>query len=387
MHAASHGRINSLIIAIAAASLTGCGFGLSLPLIALNLETMTGSGALAGWNVVMSAVATILGAPLMLPILAKVPARGLLAAGCVICAGAFLAFRTTESLWAWAGIRFMLGVGITLVFLVSETWINQLADENHRGRLMGIYATALSAGFGLGGLLLSLTGVEGWLPFLAGAAIFASGAMLTALPGPGLVPPEGESARPRAMIAALLMAPTPLIAVLFFGAIETAAMNFIAVYGVRSGLGVTQAALFLLAGALGNIALQAPLGNLSDRIGAFRVLLICAGAGAVFPLLLWAGGSLAPLLYPLFFLYSGLVTGMYTIGLVMLGQRFKGGALAPANAAFVLMYGVGELVSPPASGAAMDWIDPGGLMLSLSIMASGFLAFAVIRRAATAKSR
>ena len=42
-----------------------------------------------------------------------------------------------------------------------------------RGRIIGIYAAALSAGFGTGPLILSFTGIEGWPPFLANAAIAA----------------------------------------------------------------------------------------------------------------------------------------------------------------------------------------------------------------------
>ena len=59
------------------------------------------------------------------------------------------------------------------IFTAGEAWINQLAGDARRGRIIGIYAAALSAGFGTGPLVLSLTGIEGWPPFLVNAAISA----------------------------------------------------------------------------------------------------------------------------------------------------------------------------------------------------------------------
>ena len=59
------------------------------------------------------------------------------------------------------------------IFTSGEAWINQLAGDVGRGRIIGIYAAALSAGFGIGPLILSLTGIEGWPPFLVNAAITA----------------------------------------------------------------------------------------------------------------------------------------------------------------------------------------------------------------------
>ena len=387
MDAAAGRRINSLITAIAAASLTGCGFGLSLPLIALNLEFMTGSGVISGWNVMMSALATIILAPVLPMIMAKLPGRGLLAFACVLCGVSFLAFPLTDNLWLWAAFRFSLSIGLTIVFIVSEVWINQLAEDAHRGRLMGIYATSLSAGFALGAVLLALIGPDGWAPFVVAAAIFASGSLLTLLPGPGVEPPEGEGAHPFALARAVWIAPTAFAAALFFGAIETASMHFISVYGVRIGLIEQTAALFLFAAAIGNIAFQFPLGMLADRVGAFQVLILCAIGGTLIPLLLLVTEGALAAQFILFFFYAGIVVGMYTIGLVLLGERFKGGALGAANAAFVFMYGAGELFSPPYAGALMDAINPGGLMMALSSMAGAFLIFAVIRRVVTVKSR
>ena len=90
----------------------------------------------------------------------------------------FLALKAFDSLTAWFVLRRCSGRG-------------RLQPSSRRARpgstsspatwaaaaCIGIYAAALSAGFGIGPLILSLTGIEGWPPFLVNAAITALAAL------------------------------------------------------------------------------------------------------------------------------------------------------------------------------------------------------------------
>jgi hypothetical protein len=71
---------------------------------------------------------------------------------------------------------------------------------------------------------------------------------------------------------------------------------------------------------------------------------------------------------------------MYTLGLALLGERFRPGQLAAANAAFVMMYEVGSITGPVASGAALDRWPTYGLPVSVGIVAALFIAVALARR-------
>ena len=84
-------------------------------------------------------------------------------------------------------------------------------------------------------------------------------------------------------------------------------------------------------------------------------------------------------LYAVMFVYVGLATTLYTLGLAMIGDRFTGGAIAAANAAFVMAYGIGSFAGPPVAGAAMDMIDPQGVLIVLSGFALLFIAVLTIR--------
>ena len=70
----------------------------------------------------------------------------------------------------WLVLRLLSGVAVAGLFVASESWINQVARSEQRAQVMAIYNISLSAGFALGPLL-GFVGVQGWAPFIIGAAI------------------------------------------------------------------------------------------------------------------------------------------------------------------------------------------------------------------------
>jgi predicted MFS family arabinose efflux permease len=114
------------------------------------------------------------------------------------------------------------------------------------------------------------------------------------------------------------------------------------------------------------------------------LLAICAGSGILGAVLtpLLVGNPL--LLYALLFLWGGMVMGIYTTGLTLLGQRFKGAELANANAAYVMLYATGLLAGPTVEGAALDIWNPHGLMLVVGAITLIYFVFLLVRRGESA---
>jgi MFS family permease len=373
----AHARTRSLIAAILCAALAGAGFGLLMPLVSLNLEAMTGSGAVVGGNATAAAISTIVMTPLIPFLLSRLPSRAAMASASVFTGLGIAAFPFLPDVYAWWVLRFVTGCAVTLIFVGSETWINQLAKPEGRAGLLAAYATVLSAGFGSGGLMLAALGSQGYAPWFAGAAIFLAGAVpILFLRGPDLIPPKAGETGLKALIGAARLAPPAILAGLVFGAMETGVFTLVPVYAERLGFAESMVGFTVAAAALGGIALQIPIGRVADRVGRLTTLRAVAAAGVVLPLLAaLAGGELIALL-PLVFLFAGLASAFYTLGLALIGERVQPGAIAAANAAFIFAYGIGSLVGPPAMGAAMDGFDPFGLMIAFSILAALYLVFA-----------
>jgi hypothetical protein len=93
----------------------------------------------------------------------------------------------------------------------------------------------------------------------------------------------------------------------------------------------------------------------------------------LFPFAILAMGAAAWPTLAMVFLYSGVITGLYTVGLIWLGRVYSGGDLAAANAAFALCYGVGQLAGPAAAGAAFSGGGPQSFMAALAAFSAIYL--------------
>jgi MFS family permease len=365
-------RRRGLAAAIASVAVFGIGIGFATPLFSLVLEARGTETSLTGLNAAAGCIGVILG-PMSTPLLVRRLGIRRFLLGCLgLDIGFFLAMKVFDSIEAWFVLRLALGFAGSSIFTATEGWINLLASDAKRGRIIGLYAAALAAGFGLGPLLLALSGTAGWAPFLVGAAVSA----LAAAPLLGLG--DGGSGlgreRPGSTFAILRKAPFILLAIGLFGVFESAAWSLLPIWGVRIGLDEATAAMSLTAVALGSIALQVPIGWLSDKLPRLIVLRLCGGAGLLGALLLpLLAGDLPPLFAALL-LWGGLAGGIYPVALAMAGERFRGAEAISANAVIIIAYGVGALLGPAVLGGAMDLWNPHGLLAGLAALFAIFLA-------------
>ena len=260
------------------------------------------------------------------------------------------------------------------LFTASEAWINLLAPAEARGRVVGAYGAALSAGFALGPFVLIATGIDGWAPFIANAAIVA----IAGLP---LLAASDEAA-PVTQLAdnplRFLIRAQPMVAIVaLFGMWEATTQALLPVWGVRSGLTVAEASALVAVLYLGAVALLVPIGALADRVGRGVALGACSMGGLVGPLVLAALPLPLAAAYPVVFVWGGLAAGIYPIALGMVGARFSGADMVAANAALIMGYGLGALIGPGLGGAAMDAWNPTGLLVLLAALFA--ILFAVTR--------
>ena len=372
----------SYVIVITSITATGVMIGLTLPLLSLILDQKGVSATFIGFSNATPGLATFAIAPI-LPALTKrfgtVPVMLAATATSVVC---FLLYLAVDNPWAWFPIRFVHGAAHAVLFILSEFWVTVLAPAHLRGRILGTYGTILSAGFALGPFILSQTGAQTALPFMVGAGLMVVAALplLLALvrTGPGLAPVVGEKpAKP--IWSYLWLAPAATLAAFVFGALETGVFQLLPVYGLDKGMTAADGALILSIVGPGYMLMQFPLGVLADFANKRLVLL---GCGAV----AFAGALVLPDLithptwsWPVLFVWGGVMTGLYSVGIATLGDRFAPSDLIAANALFITLYSAGSVIGPVASGIAMDLAPPDGLMWSFAVFAGGYVLIAAVR--------
>lgn len=367
--------------AISAVAVFAMAMGISYPLLALILERGGYSETYIGINSAMLPLGILASSPLIPWAARKFDVVALAIAGGAGTAVLLFAFAVISDATAWFALRFLLGIAINVLWVISETWINQLSPERIRGRIMGVYTTVVAGGFALGPVTLALVGVNEVAAFAVavGSAIAVVAILFAArrhLPG---FPPSGADGL-RAFARA---APLLLLAVGAIALFDQTTLSLMPIFGLRSGL--DEAAATLAVGVLvaGNLILQIPIGWLADvwprRVVIVALAVAVAVCAAVVPAA--AGTSL---FWPILFAWGAVGYGAYTVTLAELGARFSGAALLAGNAAFAVMWGIGGLIGPAAAGAAMDAVGAVGLPLVLgtvfAILAAGAIWRPLVRR-------
>jgi MFS family permease len=367
-----------LAAAISSIAMFGLVVGEASPLLSLLLERNGTDPALTGLNAAATFLGVMVG-PLLVPAGVRVlGVRDFLLIGYALDLAIFPLLKLFDAFAAWLVLRVLLGLIGSSMFTASEAWINLLASGARRGRVIGVYAASLAAGFGIGPLLLSLTGIAGWPPFIAAMTLIAL-ALVPLLSVPERARRFGyqRGAAPWRMVA---RAPFILFAVAVFGLYEAGLMALLPIWGVRLGFDASRAAATVSAVNVGSIAVQPLLGWLSDKVPRLAVLRLCGAVGLLGAGLVIAAARLGPAVYAVLFVWGGIASGIYPVALGMAGERFQGGELVGINAAIIVAYGLGALVGPTLGGAAMDLWNPNGLPALFALLFGGFLCVAALVR-------
>ncbi len=371
------GKRQLLTAIIAVIAVYGLTSGLIFPLISLNMEQRGFSPTAIGLMGLMPFISSTIVSPFAPVVMRSINIPKLVAWCIAADLGLMVSLAFTDSIGAWFVIRFAMGVVGTALFVISETWINEVAEERYRGRVLGIYTFTLSFSFAAGPMFVVVLGTEGYLPFLVPAAIMAF----------SFIPlwwtrhsrPNFDGGRVSLVFNFIWLAPTLVAAAALVSFEEAAAVTLLPVYAVRHGLSTEYAAFLLSILAVGSMISQPLVGWLADKVNRVAIMIGCAAATLLGIVLLPFTISSSVLAIVVLLIWGGGIAGVYTVALTLMGQRFRGGQLAAGNAVFGLMWGIAGGAGPSISGTMMDLWDPHGFVAAVLCATLGFLIVALIR--------
>ena len=369
-------RWRQLVVATVALAVASLGHGLTMPLLSLVLSHQGVDETLIGLNTGAYFIAVFAVAPLASRLM-RVRGPALLMLLSILATAALLVLlRAFPNVWLWFPLRFALGVAASFLWIAGEAWVNHVAAETHRGRIIAIFGVVVSAGFALGPMILSMTGTDGWAPFLITAALLlVAAAVLAGALGSA---PKLRGKTSGSLARYVLIAPVAMFGYFVFAAGDTVLLTFLPIYAVGIGLEEVDAVRLLAVLALGSMALQYPIGWLADRVSNYTIVAVMGAvllAGSI--ALPWALSHTVISIVFMFF-YGGALGGLYTMSLVLLGRQFKGADLSAASAMLAVMFCVGAFIWPAAGGAAMDWYGTDAMPVSLIVAYAMFLLIVAV---------
>ncbi|HEV7288042.1 MFS transporter [Sphingomonas sp.] len=278
----------------------------------------------------------------------------------------------------WAGLRFVDGLCVAGVFVCLESWLNERAEARSRGSVLASYMIALYAGQAIGQFLLNLSETKPSMPFLVASILISLAAIPVVLTRISAPPPdEGTPLSIRRLYAT---SPLGIVGATLTGVMLGAFYALGAVHVRRLGMDLSETALFMSIVILGGIALQWPLGRLSDRFDRRRVIVVAFGGALAASIALALIDGPGPLLLTFGALFGGLSFALYPLCVAHTNDHLAPEERVAASGGLVLLYSIGAAMGPLAGAMAMTLIGPSGLFAVIGACAGMALAFGAWRQ-------
>ncbi len=283
-----------------------------------------------------------------------------------------IAIGLTSSAWGWAALRLVTGLCMAGQYVVAESWLNDLADNETRGRLLAIYNAVTIAAWG-SGQVLQFAFAPRLLTGYAVASILISIAVVpVALSERAVAPPIRESAKISLRELAKVV-PTGVGSCFLVGIAHGALTGMAAVYATRSGLSPGRIGLFVAAPSVGGVLLQWPISAASDDLDRRAVGALAAVGAMLTSALLLLGPATKPMAIVLVGLLGGLSYPLYAIAGAYTNDWIEPEHVNSAASQLVTLYGIGAVIGPIVAAAMINVLDLKGYSWSL-IMLHGFVA-------------
>jgi MFS family permease len=286
---------------------------------------------------------------------------------------------------AWAMLRLAEGFCMAGIFICVESWLNARATPGTRGKLLAAYMVCLYLGQAAGQFLLHLEAADaeaarGNQAFAAASILLSLAVVPVALTrlGPPVLP-DVAAFSPRRLYAA---SPLGVVGTVASGLVLGALQSLAPVFARGIGLGIGEVALFMSTLLCGGVALQWPLGWLSDAFDRRRViLLVLAGLVLTALAMPWAARPGGPVLLAAAALFGGFAFALYPLCVAHTNDHLAREERIAASGGLVLAYSAGAIAGPLGASTAMSGLGPVGLFAFAGAVAAAGLGFGLWRLA------
>lgn len=299
------------------------------------------------------------------------------AAAVAVAAAATLAHALLPDPAAWTLFRLVAGFCLAAFYLVLESWLNDRASNETRGRVMSTYIVVNLGALTLGQMLVPLNPIGQAGGFMIAAMVSSLAIVpvaLTALAQPAAL--AAVRLQPRRLYQA---APVALVASFMIGLSNGAFWGLGALSVGGSGLRVGEVAWFMSIAVLAGALMQWPLGRLSDRVDRRLALVPLLIAAAGVGLALWLMTVTTPVLLALGFLFGATALPGYSLAAAHGYDKTAAGEMVATAATILLANGLGSAIGPLLASATMAELGPRGLFLFTAVTQALLAAYIFYR--------
>ena len=361
-------QYKTYLVLFLCALIIGIKLGTLIPLLSLILESRGYSNTQIGLNVVAQPLAVILFVRITPLIIHKIGLARSIVIAQIFTILLYFTFPIFESLTAWFFIRFLIGFAGALAWNAFDTWMLSMADDSNRGKIVTIYNTVFVIGFAIGPMVISLTGIEGWLPFIVISSLsFLAVIPLITINVEDPVLPEKKSLP---VFAAIIAAPTIFGAALLCGLDDVMFVSFFPIFMIKNNFSQDLALQYVTITLVGGVMWQPIIGVLLDKLNKRLLMNVAVLITFICPIIFAFFLDNYYVMAVSCFMWGGAASGIFAISLTMLGERYNASQVAGATAILVMIFECGSLIGPLIGGRVMDIIGPMGFIYTCLLYTS-----------------
>lgn len=280
--------------------------------------------------------------------------------------------------YAWIPLRAIAGFCFAGAAQIMESWINERAPAQARGRIFGLYAMVNLLAITGGQMVIPLGNVGAETFFVLGAIFYALAMIPTALYASQAPQPLTEAKLDLKLL--WQQSPIAVVGVALVGVANSAFGTLAAVYGNAIGMGVTAIAIFLSVTLLAGALAQVPVGYLSDRTDRRYVLIavaVLALASSVFFIAYSPRDT--TVIFVAAIAFGAFIHTMYPLLVSHANDHAEDGNFMQITGGLLLVFGFGSVAGPLLAGIVMSAVGPEGLFITVAACHAIMIAFTIWR--------
>ncbi len=278
----------------------------------------------------------------------------------------------------WIIMRSSTGFCFAGLYVVAESWLNGLASNTFRGRLLAMYNVVTIGAYGAGQLLVfnfdarTLTG-------FAFAAVVSSLAVIPVAMSEQAATPQVENNTHITMRELAKIVPTGAGTILLVGLAHGGMLGMAVIFATREGLSVGRVGILIAAINLGGMALTWPISSASDDIDRRIIGVLSTLAVIVLGLVMLTQTPSSWVTTALLFAIGGFSFPLYAVGGAYTNDWVSQEQMGAAASQLVTLYGFGAMIGPLVAAPFLDIIGTQGFAWSIISLHALILLFLIYR--------
>jgi len=277
----------------------------------------------------------------------------------------------------WMTMRIVTGICFAGFFVVTESWLNDRASNETRGKILSVYMVIITLGMGGGQFLLNLAKPEAIDLFILISIIISFGLipiLLTAKPAPVF-----EASSKMSVIELYRASPLAVIGNGLTGMAHGTIFGLGAIYASQVLVDIKSISWFMACFLIGSLITLWPIGYLSDRIKrriVMSVLSIIAILSCMLAIFISKDGIA---FYLVIVLLGGAAMPMYSICVAYANDRLEPHQIVGASGSLVMVSGIGLSTGPIIVAFFMELYGVDFYFWGIATVFAMILIFTLIR--------